>query len=82
MNNATVNDDGSITFTLRAWAYVEPEPTYRFVIRHTARSWFRLSRADRNRLKRGEEVRCPWCGPYRRTRKMREAIERHGRSEP
>ncbi len=32
-------------------------------IRHTARTWFRLSRAERNRLRQGRDARRVWRGP-------------------
>ena len=52
------DEDDGIMITFCSWSNcVVHSPACRFVIRHTNRSWFRLSRADRNRIRRGEPVR-------------------------
>ncbi len=66
-----MTDDG-IEIRIRAWANALTgcRPC-RFVIRHTKRTWFRLSRTERNRILRGEDVRAVPRVHYRLTRATR-----------
>lgn len=69
--------DDAVNVTIRAWFTVAPRTGVLAIVRHTSRSWFRLSRADRNRLRRGDIVRDSAPFPrYRRTRAMRAAARR------
>lgn len=70
------DDSDEIVLRLRSYVNLAPRRVYRVVIRHTKRTWFRLSRADRNRIRRGEDGRDVWAVPavkFRRTRAMRDA---------
>ena len=73
------DDSDGIVLHLRIYANLEPSRVYHAVIRYTKREWLRLSRADRNRIRRGEDGRDVWAVPavkFRRTRAMRDARAR------